>query len=81
MLAGEDLTRNGAGIRGDLSRHDDGRHGRPHRRGQRGRRHRPRAAAPAIRSHYERAIAAGHGADSWTGLIEIVQAPAGAGAR
>ena len=30
----------------------------------------------AIRSHYDRAIAAGHGRDSWTSLIEVIKAPA-----
>ena len=35
----------------------------------------------AIRSHYDRAIAAGYGADNWTSLIEVIRAPAGTGAR
>jgi 3-hydroxyisobutyrate dehydrogenase-like beta-hydroxyacid dehydrogenase len=30
----------------------------------------------AIRSHYGRAIAAGHGRDGWTSLIEVIKAPA-----
>ncbi len=30
----------------------------------------------AISSHYGRAIAAGHGRDSWTSLIEVIKAPA-----
>jgi hypothetical protein len=29
----------------------------------------------AVRSHYERAIAAGHGKDSWTSLVEIIRKP------
>ena len=28
----------------------------------------------AVRSHYDRAIAAGHGRDSWTSLIEVIKA-------
>lgn len=29
----------------------------------------------AVKSHYDRAIAAGHGHDSWTGLIELIKKP------
>ena len=29
----------------------------------------------AIRSHYQRAIAAGHGTDDWTSLFEVIRRP------
>jgi 3-hydroxyisobutyrate dehydrogenase-like beta-hydroxyacid dehydrogenase len=33
----------------------------------------------AIRSHYERAIAAGHAKDNWTSLFEVIKQPGGGG--
>jgi 3-hydroxyisobutyrate dehydrogenase-like beta-hydroxyacid dehydrogenase len=29
----------------------------------------------AVQSHYDRAIAAGHGHDGWTALIEVISKP------
>ncbi|HTF49677.1 MAG TPA: NAD(P)-dependent oxidoreductase, partial [Pseudonocardia sp.] len=29
----------------------------------------------AVKSHYDRAIAAGHGKDGWTALIEVIGKP------
>ena len=83
MLAGEDLTRNlGAGVHpGDLSTATMMGATADHIVGASEAAGIDLELLRAIRSHYDRAIAAGHGADSWTSLIEIVRAPAGAGAR
>lgn len=32
------------------------------------------ALSRAVRAHYERALAAGHGKDDWTSLFEVIRA-------